>query len=158
MANRFILLFILATASLFASSCSKDYVKIDEKLITNYISDQKINDAQRIGSGLYYVPVSPVPTGTRATVGKTVSVLYTGMLLNGKVFDSTSSRGNTPFEFVLGRGEVISGWDQGIGMMRKGEKAILLIPSALGYGERGAPPTIPANAVLRFDVELVDVR
>ncbi|WP_234794953.1 FKBP-type peptidyl-prolyl cis-trans isomerase [Hymenobacter arizonensis] len=157
MANRLLLFFILAIASLFSASCTKDYVKIDEKLITNYISDQKIADAQRIGSGLYYVPVSPAPTGTRATVGKTVSVLYTGMLLNGKVFDSTSSRQNQPFEFVIGRGEVIKGWDQGIALMRKGEKAILLIPSALGYGDRGTGP-IPANSVLRFDVELVDVK
>jgi FKBP-type peptidyl-prolyl cis-trans isomerase len=152
------LLAVLATVGLLASSCSKDYVKIDEDIIKKYIKDNNITNAQRQSSGLYYVPSVEVPTGVRATPGKTVSVLYTGMLMNGTVFDATSRRGNAPFSFLLGSGQVIQGWDEGIALMRKGEKGQLLIPSALGYGEEGAPPSIPKNAVIRFDVELVDVR
>ncbi|HEX8328383.1 MAG TPA: FKBP-type peptidyl-prolyl cis-trans isomerase [Hymenobacter sp.] len=153
-------LVLLSAGALFLSACDKDkdYVKIDENIIKDYIAKNNISDAQRQGSGLYYVPVSSVPTGTKAVAGKTVSVLYTGALMDGTVFDATSRRGNTPFDFVLGQGQVIQGWDEGIALMRKGEKAVLLIPSALGYGERGAPGAIPKNAVLRFEVELVDVR
>ena len=160
------LLFVLAlgSAGALASSCSdktevvaKDYSAIDEELIKKYLTDNGITNAQRQPSGLYFVPVTTDANSVAATAGRTVSVLYTGRLLNGTVFDATSQRGNTPFSFVLGRGEVITGWDQGIALMRRGEKAILLIPSALGYGARGAGSSIPPNAVLRFDVELTSV-
>ena len=87
-----------------------------------------------------------------------MSVLYTGKLLDGKVFDASSRNGNRPFTFPLGQGKVIQGWDEGIALLRKGEKGILLIPSALGYGARGAGSDIPPNAVRYFDVELVDVQ
>jgi FKBP-type peptidyl-prolyl cis-trans isomerase len=153
-------LFVLLTAAaLFSTGCEKDkdFVKIDENIITKYISDNSIANAQRQPSGLYYVPVLENPTGTRATAGRTVSVLYTGMLMNGTVFDASSRNGNTPISFVLGTGRVIKGWDEGIALMREGEKGILLIPSGLGYGNRATGP-IPANSVLRFEVELVSVQ
>ncbi|RSK47303.1 FKBP-type peptidyl-prolyl cis-trans isomerase [Hymenobacter rigui] len=108
-------------------------------------------------SGLYYV-ITKAGTGPKPKTGQTVGVLYTGMLLNGKVFDASSRHGNTPIEFPLGQGRVIPGWDQGIALLPKGSKAVLLIPSALGYGPQGAGADIPANSILRFNVELVSVK
>jgi FKBP-type peptidyl-prolyl cis-trans isomerase len=84
-----------------------------------------------------------------------VKVNYTGKLLDGTQFDS--SEGRDPIEFALGTGRVIKGWDEGIAMMRKGEKAVLIIPSTLGYGERGSQ-RIPPFSTLVFDVELVDFK
>jgi len=135
-----------------------DFALKDDATITQYLTTASITTAQKQPSGLYYVPVTANPAGTPATAGKTVSVLYTGRLMDGTVFDATSQRDNKPFEFLLGSGSVIKGWDEGIALMRKGEKAILLIPSALAYGSRGSGSAIPANTVLRFEVEVVDVK
>jgi peptidylprolyl isomerase len=89
--------------------------------------------------------------------GNMVSVHYTGMLLDGKKFDSSVDRGQ-PIEFRLGVGQVIRGWDEGISRMKVGDKARLVIPPALAYGPQGRPPVIPANSWLVFDVELVDIK
>ncbi|EOY05090.1 FKBP-type peptidyl-prolyl cis-trans isomerase family protein isoform 3 [Theobroma cacao] len=86
--------------------------------------------------------------------GDEVEVHYTGTLLDGTKFDSSRDKGST-FKFKLGLGQVIKGWDEGIKTMKKGENAIFTIPSELAYGESGSPPTIPPNATLQFDVELV---
>jgi FKBP-type peptidyl-prolyl cis-trans isomerase len=97
-----------------------------------------------------------VGTGTEATAGQRVKVHYTGTLTDGSKFDSSRDR-NRPFEFVLGGGQVIKGWDQGVAGMKVGGRRKLVIPPDLGYGARGFPPVIPANATLVFDIELLEV-
>jgi peptidyl-prolyl cis-trans isomerase A (cyclophilin A) len=95
--------------------------------------------------------------GKQAAAGKMVSVHYEGSLENGKVFDSSYPR-KKPIEFKLGQGQVIEGWDEGIALLKIGDKARFVIPSHLGYGSRGAGGAIPPNATLIFDVELMDVK
>ena len=95
--------------------------------------------------------------GKQAQAGKTVSVHYEGSLENGKVFDSSYPR-KKPIEFKLGIGQVIEGWDEGIALLKVGDKARFVIPSDLGYGPAGAGGVIPPNATLIFDVELMDVK
>jgi len=107
-------------------------------------------------NGLKYTD-DQVGTGAEASSGKTAVVHYTGWLADGTKFDSSRDRGQ-PLSFPLGGGRVIRGWDEGVVGMRVGGKRTLTIPPDLGYGTRGFPPVIPANATLKFEVELVDVR
>jgi len=97
-----------------------------------------------------------VGSGAEAKSGQSVSVHYTGWLTSGKKFDSSKDRGD-PFVFPLGKGHVIKGWDEGVQGMKVGGKRKLTIPSALGYGARGAAGVIPPNATLVFEVELLSV-
>lgn len=87
--------------------------------------------------------------------GQKASMLYTGKLDDGTVFDSTANRGNEPFEFILGAGQVIAGWDEGVLGMKIGEERTLVIPPEKAYGAAGYPPVIPPNATLTFDVTLL---
>jgi FKBP-type peptidyl-prolyl cis-trans isomerase len=94
--------------------------------------------------------------GPAARRGAAVTVHYTGWLTTGEKFDSSVDR-NDPFQFVLGTGQVIAGWDQGVATMRVGDKVKLTIPAPLAYGEQGYPGCIPPNATLIFEVELLAV-
>jgi len=98
-----------------------------------------------------------VGTGAEAKSGDTVSVLYTGSLDDGTVFDASSKHGNEPFSFTLGSGKVIQGWDLGLVGMKVGGKRTLVIPAELAYGERSVGGIIPANSTLHFTVELLSV-
>lgn len=111
---------------------------------------------QKTSSGLRY-KIEETGSGDKAEKGKTVSVHYKGMLPDGSEFDSSYSR-NQPIDFPLGKGQVIQGWDEGIQMLRVGDKARFVIPPHLAYGERGAGGVIPPNATLIFDVELVAIK
>jgi FKBP-type peptidyl-prolyl cis-trans isomerase len=97
-----------------------------------------------------------VGSGAEAVAGKQVTVHYTGTLADGTKFDSSLDRG-MPFTFSLGAGQVIKGWDEGVAGMKVGGKRKLTIPPEMGYGERGAGGVIPPNAVLNFEVELLNV-
>lgn len=137
------------------------------KEIDDYLAKNKIT-AKRTASGLTYV-ITKAGSGAKPKLGQQVNVHYAGKLLNGKLFDtsieSVAKKNNTynpnrkyvPFSFFLGARRVIAGWDEGIALLNKGAKATLYIPSYLGYGIRGTN-SIPPNAVLIFDVELVDFK
>src|SRR5579864_2322452 len=112
-------------------------------------------DGVKTDSGLQYWDIK-AGTGEVATDGSHVKVHYTGWLTTGKKFDS-SVDANQPYEFTLGKGEVIKGWDEGVAGMKLGGKRQLRIPPELAYGEAGHPPQIPQNATLIFDVRLLAV-
>jgi len=114
----------------------------------------------KTASGLQYEDTK-VGTGATPKTGQTCVMHYTGWLwengAKGKKFDSSLDRG-TPFSFPLGQGRVIKGWDEGVATMKVGGKRILIVPPDLAYGAAGRPPVIPANATLKFEVELLDVK
>lgn len=117
---------------------------------------QKLTEGfEKTASGLHY-KILEQGSGAKAEKNKNVSVHYEGSLTNGQVFDSSYAR-NEPIQFALGIGQVISGWDEGIALLKEGDKARFVIPPELGYGSRGAGGVIPPNATLIFDVELVRV-
>jgi FKBP-type peptidyl-prolyl cis-trans isomerase len=155
-----------ATADIPANSVLRfevevlDYRVIDDNLITAYLTSNNITTAQKQASGLYFLPVTTNPSAVRPITGSTVSVLYTGHLLDaaGTVFDASSLRGNVPLTFTMGNRQVITGFEEGISLMHKGDRAEILIPSGLAYGQQGTGTSIPPNTVLRFEVELVNVQ
>jgi FKBP-type peptidyl-prolyl cis-trans isomerase FkpA len=144
--------FVLVSIILF-SSCGKknDQAEIDDQIITNYLSSKQLT-ATKDASGLYYI-MTVAGTGTSPTVASTVEVKYKGSLINGTVFDQTA----TDKTFISALSGLIKGWQIGIPLMKKGGKATLFIPSALGYGGRDLG-VIPPNSVLIFDIELIDVK
>jgi len=107
-------------------------------------------------SGLQYVD-EVEGAGASPQTGQSVQVHYTGTFLDGRKFDSSRDRG-APFSFVIGKGQVIKGWDEGVATMKIGGRRILTVPGHLGYGARGAGGIIPPNATLVFDVELLGVK
>jgi peptidylprolyl isomerase len=117
--------------------------------------DPVAGTVEKTASGLEYVDLVQ-GTGPSPASGQNVTVHYTGYLLDGKKFDSSVDR-NEPFSFIIGTGQVIKGWDEGVMGMKVGGKRKLIIPPDLGYGTRGAGGVIPPNAQLIFDVELLKV-
>ncbi|WP_066757226.1 FKBP-type peptidyl-prolyl cis-trans isomerase [Crocinitomix algicola] len=146
--------FIIAFILIFSvSSCAKKraekQAKEDETIIQNYIAKHEL-EATATGSGLYYTVETP-GEGASCDANSTVRVAYKGYLTSGTVFDESEPEGAT-----FGLLEVIEGWTEGIPLYKEGGKGTLIIPSALGYGENGRG-TIPDNAVLIFDIELIEV-
>ncbi len=130
--------------------------KIEEpEKIKKYLDSNKIK-VKPTASGLYYMETKK-GTGANPVKGDTVAVHYTGTLVDGTTFDSSIGRPEGPLKFPIGVGYVIPGWEEGIGLMKKGGKAKLLIPSSLGYADKGAGQVIPPYTPLVFEVELVDI-
>ncbi len=147
---------IVIPLALALAACGSD--KTTEPLTNDdFASELNVNlDAMtKTTSGLYIQDLT-VGTGDEATSGATVTVHDEGWLSNGTKFDSSRDRGE-PWDFLLGAGRVIPGWDEGVAGMRVGGFRKLVIPPQLGYGVGGAPPTIPGNATLVFDIELLEV-
>jgi len=142
------------------ASFAQDQNAMDDKILQDYFAKNHIK-AHKTASGLYVV-ITKDGTGDNAKAGKMVSMNYIGKFLDGKVFDANIDsdykpvNGRTPFDFTLGVGQVIRGWDEGVQLLNPGARATLYIPSALGYGSMNRDP-IPPNSILVFDVELISV-
>jgi len=139
----------LAAALLCSAACTSS---------TNTPSEADMQRAVELSKSVTSLQIvdTTVGTGAEATPGRRVRVHYTGTLMDGTKFDS-SKDSNQPFEFVLGSGSVIPGWDEGVKGMKVGGVRQLTIPASMGYGARGYPPVIPGNAALKFEVELLGV-
>jgi FKBP-type peptidyl-prolyl cis-trans isomerase FkpA len=135
---------------------SVSQMQIEQKNIESYLTQNGLTGV-KTAAGMYLV-TEKEGTGKQPVNGSTVRVNYTGKLLNGQQFDSSLSPGREPFEFVIGQGSVIRGWDEGIPYFKEGGKGKLFIPSTLGYGEQGMGSQIPPNSILVFDIELVEVK
>ena len=144
---------LIVALSLAVSSCGKmkDQSETDDQIIQNYLTAKKWI-ATKDPSGLYYI-MNVAGTGISPTSSSTVEVKYKGSLIDGTVFDQTA----TDKTFTYALSGLIKGWQIGIPLIKKGGKATFLIPSMLGYGSYATGP-IPANSVLIFDIELIDVK
>ncbi|MBL7718675.1 MAG: FKBP-type peptidyl-prolyl cis-trans isomerase [Flavipsychrobacter sp.] len=131
---------------------------IDDKLIADYLKKNKIK-AKKTESGLYYSITKP-GEGEVIKAGQTAHVMYVGKLLDGTIFDANmgaDAKHTDPLQVRVGQGMVIKGWDEGLLLLKKGEKATFYIPSPMAYGPQSPSPAIPANSVLVFDVEITNV-
>ncbi|WP_194975487.1 FKBP-type peptidyl-prolyl cis-trans isomerase [Aquiflexum lacus] len=160
-----------ATIKKQAESAVKQ-LEIDTQLIEEYIAENNIQ-ATKTESGLFYV-IEEAGSGSEIESGDTAYVHYAGYLLDGTVFDTSmkeiaqesgvyneqrdNAGGYGPLEVVVGQGRVIPGWDEGLGLLKQGDKAKFIIPSTLAYGDRETGGAIKANSILIFDVEITDVQ
>jgi FKBP-type peptidyl-prolyl cis-trans isomerase len=137
----------------------KEQVGKDEEIIKKFLADKGITNAKRTASGLYYT-VDKEGTGPQPKKGDEVQTHYTGCIVpTEKKFDSSLDPGRgEPLKFTCGAGQMIAGFDEGVMLMKQGGKATFYLPSALGYGAQSPSPDIPANSILRFEVELVSVK
>jgi FKBP-type peptidyl-prolyl cis-trans isomerase len=153
---------LLSGIAVAVVSC--DQSKKDQTTVTKQAGSDSMK-RETLTSGLQYEVMTPAKEGARQPEkGNVVTVHYTGWLADkdgnpimDKKFDSSVDRG-TPFQFVIGRGQVIKGWDEGVMLMKVGEKRRLILPPAIAYGAYGAGAKIPGNATLVFDVELLDLK
>jgi len=143
-------LFVLSFVAILGIACGSSSDSNTDSNSGVEMAEETITTA----SGLQ-IKTIVVGTGDKAEPGKTAVVHYTGWLLDGTKFDSSVDRG-TPFEFPLGAGRVIKGWDEGVATMNIGGKVELIIPPGLAYGPSGAGGVIPSNATLKFEVEFLD--
>lgn len=144
-------LILLVMVLVSCAGSKTNQAEIDDQVITTYLSGKNLTATKDI-SGLYYV-MTVAGTGTSPLATSTVEVKYKGSLVNGTVFDQTA----TDKTFTYALSGLIKGWQIGIPLMKKGGKATFYIPSALGYGSSATGP-IPANSVLIFEIELIDVK
>ena len=149
--EKFIVLLLLIAAVSIPACSQKEAATVPVKGVESPVT----SGAMTTPSGLSYTDIVQ-GSGGAPTSGKKVTVHYTGILVDGKKFDSSVDRGQ-PFVFRIGAGEVIPGWDEGVISMKVGGKRRLVIPPQLGYGAAGAGGVIPPDATLIFDVELLDV-
>ncbi|WP_299822544.1 FKBP-type peptidyl-prolyl cis-trans isomerase [uncultured Pontibacter sp.] len=158
-----VFLFVLVAASFSACGGDDNYYapfdvegqkKIDEQVIRKYFRDNNVDTTKvvRTESGLYYLELKP-GTGAEIKTGNLVEVMYVGKLANNSVFDSSYERGKA-FTLTVGARQVITGWDEGLQLMKVGEEARLFIPSHLGYGPYNQG-SIPGSSVLIFDIEVL---
>ncbi len=137
---------------------------VDDKILQEYFAKNNIK-ATKTASGLYYTIQKP-GSGAQIAKGQKVSMMYTGKTLDGNSFDSNvdkelakkNGHGSDPLTFVVGMGQMIPGVDEGAGLLKKGAKATLYLPSPIAYGPQSPNPSIPANSVMIFDVEITDVK
>ncbi len=152
-----VLALTILVAVIGVAQTAKKPTKIVRTRPNTKVPSKVVGDGVKTESGLQYWDIV-VGTGKVAKEGDGVRVHYTGWLPNGKKFDSSVDAGR-PFRFVLGNGEVIKGWDEGVAGMKVGGKRQLHIPPDLGYGENGTPDgTIPPNSPLIFDVQLLSIQ
>ncbi|NOX88193.1 MAG: FKBP-type peptidyl-prolyl cis-trans isomerase [Calditrichaeota bacterium] len=151
-------IFLLFSLFLLITFCSKNKENsVFEKDVIKEGKNITIpSEVTTTSSGLKYIDLVE-GSGPAPQAGQTVVVHYTGWLMNGKKFDSSVDR-NQPFRFIIGQGQVIPGWEEGLQTMHTGGKRRLFIPYQLAYGERGYPPVIPPKAMLVFDVELLEIQ
>jgi FKBP-type peptidyl-prolyl cis-trans isomerase len=156
--QKVMVLFLFAALSIFSACKQGDAPKSNssESTMNDKAGTTSSDKMIKTPSGLQYEDLVP-GSGASPSPGKKVVVHYTGWLTDGKKFDSSLDK-NEPFTFVIGAGQVIPGWDEGVMTMKIGGKRRLVIPAALGYGAAGAGGVIPPNATLVFEVLLLDIR
>ena len=156
-----ILIVLLLFGAILLTSDNKDEeLYQDEIIFKDNIKENSIEENNQSNKEKMELKIEVLQEGDGETVtkkGDTISVHYTGTLEDGTKFDSSIDRGE-PFSFIIGAGQVIQGWEQGTLDMKVGEKRKLTIPAELGYGSRGAGATIPPNATIIFDIELMDIQ
>lgn len=147
----FSLTLVLVTIGIACEESSESKKEKELRLLEEFLETNNIT-VEPTASGLYYIETK-TGTDNQPQTGESVSVHYTGRLIDSTLFDT--STGGDPFTFILGVGYVIPGWDEGIALMKKGGEATLIIPSWLAYGSKGAGDVIPPYSTLLFDVELL---